>query len=253
MVTNTTHISALPRRRPAGGDPGDRVRDRPVRRGDRHGPGGGAAGGTTSTEFPHTTVTGAGYDSGDYAGALDLALRSAGYDELRAEQKRRRDEGGTKQLGIGLSSYVEITNPLGEAELGEVEITPDGGAIVRTGSFSHGQGHETTLRDDRRRAARPAAREGHASTRATPTRSRPAPARTGRSRCRSAARRRAPRPTPSSSRRSSSSPTTWRRIPRTSSWTPALGRFHVAGHGRPLALLGGAGDARRRATAGWAS
>ncbi len=97
------------------------------------------------TEFPHTTVTGAGYDSGDYPGALDLALRSAGYDDLRAEQKRRRDQGGTKQLGIGLSSYVEITNPLGEAELGEVEITPAGGAIVRTGSFSHGQGHETTF------------------------------------------------------------------------------------------------------------
>ena len=96
-------------------------------------------------EFPHTTASGANYDSGNYAGALDLALRSVGYDELRAEQRRRRDEGGTKQLGIGLSSYVEITNPLGEAELGEVEITPDGGAILRTGSFSHGQGHETTF------------------------------------------------------------------------------------------------------------
>jgi aerobic carbon-monoxide dehydrogenase large subunit len=96
-------------------------------------------------DFPHTTQSGANYDSGDYAGALDLALRSAGYDELRAEQKRRRDDGATKQLGIGLSSYVEITNPLGEGELGEVEITPDGGAIVRTGSFSHGQGHETSF------------------------------------------------------------------------------------------------------------
>ncbi len=52
-------------------------------------------------EFPHTTASGANYDSGDYEGALDLALRSAGYDELRAEQRRRRDEGGTKQLGIG--------------------------------------------------------------------------------------------------------------------------------------------------------
>jgi carbon-monoxide dehydrogenase large subunit len=97
------------------------------------------------TEFPHTSASGAGYDSGDYAGALDLALRSAGYDELRAEQKRRRDEGGAKQLGIGISSYVEITNPLAEAELGEVEITADGSAIVRTGSFAHGQGHETSF------------------------------------------------------------------------------------------------------------
>jgi carbon-monoxide dehydrogenase large subunit len=95
--------------------------------------------------FPHTTATGATYDSGDYEGALDLALRSSGYEELRAEQRSRRDEGGTRELGIGVSSYVEITNPIAETEFGEVEITPDGGAIVRTGSFSHGQGHETTF------------------------------------------------------------------------------------------------------------
>ncbi|HLG07874.1 MAG TPA: molybdopterin cofactor-binding domain-containing protein, partial [Gaiellaceae bacterium] len=95
--------------------------------------------------FPYTTASGATYDSGDYEGALDLALQSAGYDELRTEQRSRREEGGTRQLGIGLSSYTEITNPLGEAEFGEVEITPEGGAIVRTGSFSHGQGHETTF------------------------------------------------------------------------------------------------------------
>ena len=34
---------------------------------------------------------------------------------------------------------------MGETEFGEVEITEDGGAILRTGSFSHGQGHETTF------------------------------------------------------------------------------------------------------------
>ena len=95
--------------------------------------------------FPYTTVTHAAYDSGDYEGALDLVLRSAGYDDLRAEQRQRREQGGAKQLGIGLSSYVEITNGIDETEFGEVEITADGGAIVRTGSFSHGQGHETTF------------------------------------------------------------------------------------------------------------
>jgi carbon-monoxide dehydrogenase large subunit len=95
--------------------------------------------------FPYKTASGATYDSGDYEGALDLALRSAGYEELRAEQRRRREDGGARQLGIGLSSYTEITNPLGEAEFGEVEITPDGSVIVRSGSFSHGQGHETTF------------------------------------------------------------------------------------------------------------
>ena len=95
--------------------------------------------------FPHTTVTHAAYDSGDYEGALDLVLHAAGYDELRDEQQQRRAAGGAKQLGIGLSCYVEITNGIAESEFGEVEITPEGGAIVRTGSFSHGQGHETTF------------------------------------------------------------------------------------------------------------
>jgi aerobic carbon-monoxide dehydrogenase large subunit len=95
--------------------------------------------------FPHQTASGAHYDSGDYEGALELALRAVGYDELRAEQKRRREQGGPTQLGIGLSTYVEITNGLNETELGEIEITADGEAILRTGSFSHGQGHETTF------------------------------------------------------------------------------------------------------------
>ena len=95
--------------------------------------------------FPYTTPTGATYDSGDYEGALDLVLRSAGYEELREEQRRRRAEGSVVELGIGLGAYVEISNPVGEEEFGEVEITEDGGAILRTGSHSHGQGHETTF------------------------------------------------------------------------------------------------------------
>ena len=95
--------------------------------------------------FPYTTATGATYDSGDYEGALDLLLRSAGYDELREQQRRRRAAGGPVELGIGLSAYVEISNPVGETEFGEIEVTADGGAILRTGSHSHGQGHETTF------------------------------------------------------------------------------------------------------------
>ena len=95
--------------------------------------------------FPYTTAAGATYDSADYEAALELALRAAGYDALRTDQQRRRDAGDTRELGIGISSYTEITNPLGEEEYGEVEITADGDAIVHTGSFSHGQGHETTF------------------------------------------------------------------------------------------------------------
>ncbi|HEV3402907.1 MAG TPA: xanthine dehydrogenase family protein molybdopterin-binding subunit [Gaiellaceae bacterium] len=92
--------------------------------------------------FPYTTASGAVYDSGDYAGALELALEAVGYDELRTEQAQRD---GAQRLGIGLSTYVEVTNGGSESEFGEVEITAEGGAILRTGSFSHGQGHETTF------------------------------------------------------------------------------------------------------------
>jgi carbon-monoxide dehydrogenase large subunit len=95
--------------------------------------------------FPFTTASGATYDCGDYERALDLALDSADYNGLREEQQRRRNEGDTRALGIGVSAYVEITNGLVEPEFGAVEITVDGGAILRTGSFSHGQGHETTF------------------------------------------------------------------------------------------------------------
>ena len=95
--------------------------------------------------FPTTTASGAHYDVGDYEGALDLALQTAGYDELRSEQARRRERGDVLQLGIGVSAYVEITNGINESEFGAVEITADGEAIVRTGSFSQGQGHETTF------------------------------------------------------------------------------------------------------------
>ena len=93
--------------------------------------------------FPYTTPVATVYDVGDYEGALDLALEVADYDELRAEQARRRASGDVRQLGIGLSSYVEITNGLPDGEFGAVEVRPDGKVIVRTGTSPHGQGHVT--------------------------------------------------------------------------------------------------------------
>ena len=94
-------------------------------------------------DFPYTTPVETVYDVGDYTRALDVALEMAGYEELRAEQARRRASNDVRQLGIGLSSYVEITNGLPGGEFGAVEIRPDGKVIVRTGTSPHGQGHVT--------------------------------------------------------------------------------------------------------------
>jgi carbon-monoxide dehydrogenase large subunit len=93
--------------------------------------------------FPLQTATGGSYDSGAYEAVLDVALEAAGYADLRAEQSRRRADDDPCVLGIGVSVYVEITNVMRQSEYGSVEITPDGGAIVRTGSSAHGQGHHT--------------------------------------------------------------------------------------------------------------
>ena len=95
-------------------------------------------------KFPFQTKTGALYDSGEYEAALDKVLAAAGYAELRQEQERRRANGDVKQLGIGLSTYVEIT--AADAAVGEtakLEVADDGTATVYTGSSPHGQGHHT--------------------------------------------------------------------------------------------------------------
>ncbi|HEY6789966.1 MAG TPA: xanthine dehydrogenase family protein, partial [Trebonia sp.] len=97
-------------------------------------------------QFPFVTKTGAPYDTGDYESALDMVLAAAGYDELRAEQKRRIAAGDTRLLGIGLASYVEITAADGAAgETAKVEVHDDGTATVYTGSSAHGQGHNTAF------------------------------------------------------------------------------------------------------------
>ena len=106
-------------------------------------------------EFPFTTVTGMTYDTGDYAAATDKAKAMFGYDELRAEQKRRREAKDPVQLGIGISTFTEMcglapSRVLGSLDYGaggwesaSVRMLPTGKVEVTTGSTPHGQGHET--------------------------------------------------------------------------------------------------------------
>jgi carbon-monoxide dehydrogenase large subunit len=92
---------------------------------------------------PHTTAVGQTYDVGDYAGCLDKVLAAAGYEELRAEQARRRASNDPVQLGIGVSVYVEITGGVGNGENAKIEVHEDGTATIYTGTSPHGQGHDT--------------------------------------------------------------------------------------------------------------
>ena len=95
------------------------------------------------TDFPHRTPTDADYDTGDYARALDEALRIADYGALRSEQRERRERGDRALLGIGIASYVEVTG--WGSEYARVTVEPDGSVTVITGSSPQGQGHETAF------------------------------------------------------------------------------------------------------------
>ncbi|MEV0233072.1 xanthine dehydrogenase family protein molybdopterin-binding subunit [Nonomuraea sp. NPDC050786] len=96
-------------------------------------------------QFPYLTPTGRTYDSGDYAAALDQALAAVGYDEVRAEQARRREE-GEPPIGVGIATYVERSGgPPDSDEFGSVEACPDGTFVARVGSTSTGQGHFTAF------------------------------------------------------------------------------------------------------------
>ena len=108
-------------------------------------------------EFPFTTVAGLEYDSGNYEAATEKAKANFGYDEMRAEQKQRRDSEDPVQLGIGISTFTEMcglapSRVLGSLDYGaggwehaSVRMLPTGKVEVLTGASAHGQGHETAF------------------------------------------------------------------------------------------------------------
>jgi carbon-monoxide dehydrogenase large subunit len=101
-------------------------------------------------QFPFTTQMGAVYDSGDYEKGLDLALKNADWDRLKAERDAARAQG--RLVGLGLSMYVEVCGlgpssslPTGGWEHSQVTIERDGRITATTGASPHGQGNETTF------------------------------------------------------------------------------------------------------------
>ena len=105
---------------------------------------------------PTDTPAGIQYDSGNYQETLERVIDLAGYDDLRAEQRRRRESGDPVQLGIGFSTYTEICglapsqvlSALGAGgagwETAKVQMLASGKVEVITGTTPHGQGHVTS-------------------------------------------------------------------------------------------------------------
>ncbi len=102
--------------------------------------------------FPYRTVTGMQYDSGNYQVALDKALELADYAGWRAKQREHREAGSSMPLGIGLSTFIEISGgaigpnrPGIPQEAATVRIRQDGTILVQSGVATNGQGHFTAF------------------------------------------------------------------------------------------------------------
>ena len=104
----------------------------------------------------HQSIMGLSSTRANYEPTFDRALELADYDaDAQGAAGPRATRGDVKQLGIGLSTYIEMCGLAPSKILGalryvaggwdaaEIECRPDGKVVVRTGTSPHGQGHET--------------------------------------------------------------------------------------------------------------
>jgi carbon-monoxide dehydrogenase large subunit/6-hydroxypseudooxynicotine dehydrogenase subunit gamma len=82
------------------------------------------------------------YDSGDYAGLLDKALTAFGWDKVRHDLHRRREQG--EAVGAGVGIFVEKSG-LGPYDGVRATVDTSGAVEVVTGAASVGQGVETVV------------------------------------------------------------------------------------------------------------
>jgi 2-furoyl-CoA dehydrogenase large subunit len=107
-------------------------------------------------DMPYETPNGCVYDSGDYAGMLDIGLELVGWTDRDAKRADAASRG--KLLGIGIGSTLDSgTNNFGQSrminpdlqfsgnnEVATVKLDIFGEIVVTLGTTPQGQGHETT-------------------------------------------------------------------------------------------------------------
>ncbi len=103
--------------------------------------------------FPYRTITGQIYDSGNYPALLARVLELGAYEQWRVRQREQRTRGGARLLGLGLSTFVEMSGatpdtdhllPAGAPkDAALVRLRPDGTVLVQSGVAHTGQGHFT--------------------------------------------------------------------------------------------------------------
>tara|TARA_B100000686_G_scaffold89752_1_gene96450 strand:- start:2343 stop:4625 length:2283 start_codon:yes stop_codon:yes gene_type:complete len=94
----------------------------------------------SKSEMPYKTALNHTYDSGDFIGNMELAVKDSDWKNFnsRKEQSLKNN----KLRGIGLSTYIEACSGGGPEEA-TIILEKDGTITVHIGTQSNGQGHET--------------------------------------------------------------------------------------------------------------
>ena len=104
--------------------------------------------------YPHVSPSGMRFEILSQIASLDKITEMMDYDGLRAEQKRQREQGVYR--GIGIATFVEVTNPspmfygVGGARIAAqdgctIKLEPSGVITCATGVTEQGQGTEAVI------------------------------------------------------------------------------------------------------------
>lgn len=108
-----------------------------------------------ASAMPYTNITKKFYDSGDYPASLATAREMIGLETVRARQEMGETDG--RLIGVGFATYTEQSAHgtkvfaswgipmIPGFEQATIRLAPDGGAEVKAGIHTIGQGLETTL------------------------------------------------------------------------------------------------------------
>jgi 2-furoyl-CoA dehydrogenase large subunit len=95
-------------------------------------------------QFPYEIPGGAIYDSGNYPGATEMALKQARFEDLLAEQAQARAAG--RWFGIGTAGGLDPGGAAAEHGEGvRIEIDAGGHVVATIGFQSAGQAHESMV------------------------------------------------------------------------------------------------------------
>ena len=95
-----------------------------------------------SHALPYQNSFGLTYDSGDYLGSLEEAVKLSDWDGFSRRREQSKKSG--KLRGIGIANYADLSTGY-PREWAAIEIKPEGRVDVIVGTMATGQGHQTTF------------------------------------------------------------------------------------------------------------